>query len=98
MVADITLSWVAARASVTDWVAWALVCVISVVYIDVTVIALPVLVTATMSEFVIVHMVTTVMGVSMSVVSVIGEVTVVSVETVVTRTVSPCIHVGVVAA
>jgi hypothetical protein len=36
--------------------------------------------------------------VSMSVVSVIGEVTVVSVETVVTRTVSPCIHVGVVAA
>ena len=73
-----------------------MVCVICVVYIDVTVVTLPVLVTAAVSIFIVVHMGSTFMGMSMSVVSIIGEVTVISVVTVVTATVSPCIHVCVV--
>lgn len=93
VVADFTLSWVATGAAIADWVAWAAVFVISVVDVDVTVVAFPVLVTATVSKFVIVLMWATFMAMSMSVVSIIGKVTVVSVVTVVTSTVSPCVHV-----
>jgi len=93
VVADFTLSWVATSAAIADWVTWAAVSVISVVDVDVTIVAFPVLVAATVSKFVIVLMCATFMGMSMSVVSIIGKVTVVSVVTVVTATVSPCVHV-----
>lgn len=98
MVADVALSWVAAGASIADWVTWSLICVISIVDIEVTIITLPVLVTATVSVFIVVHVWSAFMGMSMSIVMIIGQVTVISIPTMVTCTVSPSIHIGIVTA
>lgn len=59
VVADVTFSWVAACASVTDGVTWALVCVVCVVDVDVAVVTFPVLVTAAYTVLVLMHMIST---------------------------------------
>lgn len=98
MVADVALSWVAAGTSIADWVTWSLICLISIVNIEFTILTLPELITAAVSEFIVVLMCSTFVGMSMSMIKIIGQVTVISIETVVTCTVSPCIHIGIVTA
>jgi hypothetical protein len=81
VVTALTLSWVTAGATVTDWVAWSHIGVVLVVHIDRAVITLPVLIAATLAGLITMRMALT-WGLVVVVVPKVTEVTVVPVHTV----------------